>query len=206
MTDLSLPRATSAPRVRMARPVLRHPGLLRELINSVFFIVAALILSELAMPRSSISGPSMQPTLFAGQHLLISRAHYLFGDPKYGDIAVFDNPHDNSDEMLIKRVIGTPGDTLELREEPVLEADGQEAIDMVLYINGQRTEEPYFINRPCRGRCSGTWTLGPDEYFMMGDNRNQSNDSRAFGEIPRENIVGKAIWRHWPPEKFGPLY
>ena len=207
MTDISAPRAAvHAPRVSIPRPTLRRPGLLRELLNSVFFIAAALILSELALPRSSISGPSMQPTLFAGQHLLISRLHYLIADPKYGDIAVFDNPHDSSDEMLNKRVIGTPGDTIELREEPVVQADGTEVTDSVLYINGERKEEPYFITRPCRGRCSGSWTLGPDEYFMMGDNRNQSNDSRAFEEIPRENIVGKAIWRHWPPDKFGPLY
>jgi signal peptidase I len=210
MTDISAPHAASyAPRVSIPRPTLRRPGLLRELLNGIFFIAAALVLSELALPRSSIDGPSMQPTMFTGQHLLISRLHYLIADPQRGDIAVFDNPNDGNNDMLIKRVLGVPGDTVELREEPVMQADGQEEIDSVLYVNGQRVEEPYFVNRPCRKDCSGTWTLGPDEYFFVGDNRNHSNDSRdtrSVGPIPRENIVGKAIWRHWPPENFGPIY
>ena len=95
-----------------------------------------------------------------------------------------------------------------LREEPVMQVDGTQATDMVLYLNGDRVEEPYFVNRPCRTFCAGRWTLGPDQYFMVGDNRNRSNDSRDtndVGPIPRENIVGRAIWRHWPPDKFGPL-
>jgi signal peptidase I len=190
MTELSVSRAVPAPRVNIPRPALRRPGLLRELLNSIFFIAAALVLSELALPRSSIDGPSMQPTLFAGQHLLISRINYLFGDPQRGDIAVFDPP-DEKTEMLIKRVIGIPGDTLEIRNNEV-------------YRNGELLDEPYFVNTPCRCR-DDSWTLEADEYFMMGDNRNQSNDSRAFGPITRERIVGKAIWRHWPPDKFGPL-
>lgn len=203
MIDSSSLRAAPEPRADIRRPVLRRPGLRRELLNSIFFILAALIFSELAMPRSSIDGPSMQPTLFAGQHLLISRVNYLLGDPQRGDIAVFDPPN-AATEMLIKRVIGIPGDTVELRRKKVT-VEGQERNDADLYINGVLTEEPYFINRPC-ANCNGTWTLGPDEYFMMGDNRNQSNDSRAFGVITRDRIVGKAIWRHWPLDKFGPLY
>ncbi len=192
------------PLARLPRPKLRQPNSLREVINSVFFIAAALILSELALPRSSISGQSMEPTLFGGQQLLISRVHYLLGDPQRGDIAVFDNPHDDNNDILIKRVIGVPGDTVELHEEPVT-IDGEAFIDSVLYINGERVEEPYFVNRPCHTICSGTWTLGPDEYLFFGDNRNHSNDSRSFNAVSRENIIGKAIWRHWPPDKFGPL-
>ena len=195
---------TDTPRIRFPRPKLRRPASLREVINSVFFIAAALILSELALPRSSISGQSMEPTLFEGQQLLISRLHYLLGDPQRGDIAVFDNPHDDNNDILIKRVIGIPGDTVELRKEPTT-INGEEVIDSVLYINGERIEEPYFVNRPCRMDCVGSWALGPDEYLFFGDNRNRSNDSREFNAVPRENIIGRAIWRHWPPDKFGPL-
>jgi signal peptidase I len=194
------------PRVGVPRPRLRRNGLLRELLNSVFFIFAALVLSELALPRSSVTGPSMEPTLFTGQNLLISRLDYLFGEPQRGDIAVFDNPLDRDDHMLIKRVIGIPGDTIEFR--PIRSFfNGEEEDDAELYLNGVLTDEPYFINRPCGG-CSGVWTLGPDEYFMVGDNRNHSEDSRSprVGPIPRDHIVGKAIWRHWPLDKFGPLY
>lgn len=190
-TDVQ-PEAT--PRVRLPRPRLRRPSLLRELLNNVFFIAAALILSEIAFPRSSISGPSMQPNLWAGQHLLISRVDYLFGDPQFLDIAVFDPP-DASDDMLIKRVIGVPGDIIEIR-------------DLLVYRNGVLLEEPYFVNKPCEPvKCPNrTWTLGEDEYFMMGDNRNHSNDSRAFGPISRERIVGKALWRYLPLDQFGSLY
>lgn len=195
---------TPTPRIRIPRPALRKPNSLREVLNSVFFIAAVLVLSELALPRSSISGQSMEPTLFGGQQLLISRVHYLIGDPQHGDIAVFDNPNDGKDDILIKRVIGVPGDTVELRKEPIT-IDGEEIVDSVLYINGERLDEPYFVNRPCGKDCEGRWTLGPDEYLFFGDNRNRSNDSRNFDAIPRENIIGKAIWRHWPPDKFGPL-
>lgn len=181
-------------KLKLPRPRLRRPSLLRELLNNVFFIAAALILSEIAFPRSSISGPSMQPNLWAGQHLLISRVDYLFGDPQFLDIAVFDPP-DESDDMLIKRVIGVPGDVIEIR-------------DQLVYRNGVLLEEPYFVNKPCEpSKCPNrTWTLGEDEYFMMGDNRNHSRDSRVFDQITRDRIVGKALWRYLPLDQFGSLY
>lgn len=176
------------------RPRLKRVGTLREILNSLFFIAAALIFSEMAFPRSSIDGPSMEPTLFTGQNLLISRLHYLFADIERGDIAVFDPPN-AKEEMLIKRVIGIPGDTIEMRNQEV-------------YLNGEKLVEPYFVNAPCSpSYCPDeSWTLGPDEYFFMGDNRNRSNDSRAFNQITRDRIVGKAIFRYWPPDKFGPIY
>lgn len=203
------PRAAQKlPRGRVPRPRLRKQSLTRRLINSLFFIWSGLIFAELALPRSSISGQSMEPTLLHGQYLLISRVHYLLEDPKYGDIAVFDNPRDNNNDMLIKRVIGVPGDTVEFRREYVLQPDGSQVVDMVLYLNGERVEEPYFVNRPCSSICAGIWTVGPDEYFMVGDNRSYSNDSRnnvEVGLIPREKILGKAIWRHLPASDFGPV-
>lgn len=178
----------------MKRPRLKRVGPLRELINSVFFIAAALIISELALPRSSIDGPSMQPTLCTGQHLLISRLDYLFGEPQYNDIAVFDPP-DPSTDMLIKRVIGLPGDLIEIRDQQV-------------YRNGELLDEPYFYYTPCStGMCPNkTWQLDENEYFLMGDNRNHSRDSRAFDEVPRDHIVGKAILRYWPLDRIGGLY
>jgi signal peptidase I len=126
--------------------------------------------------------------------LLISRVDYLFGDPQFLDIAVFDPP-DASDDMLIKRVIGVPGDVIEIR-------------DLLVYRNGELLEEPYFVNKPCElSKCRNqTWTLGEDEYFMMGDNRNHSRDSREFDQITRDRIVGKALWRYLPLDQFGSLY
>lgn len=207
MTAVTAPNTTreQARAAALPRPRLARPGLLRELLNNVFFIVAALILAEIAFPRSSIEGPSMQPSLFAGQHLLISRVHYLFGDPQRNDIAVFD-PDDNKNEMLIKRVIGIPGDVIEFRDTEV-ERDGQIVTEARLFRNGEMVDEPYFVNAPCTvSSCrERSWTLGEDEYFMMGDNRNHSNDSRSFGPVRRERIVGKAVWRYLPLDQFGSL-
>jgi len=194
--DLPLPLPRALP-----RPRLKRPGFWRELLNSAFFIIAALIFSELALPRSSIDGPSMQPTLWAGDHLLISRVNYLMGDPQYGDIAVFDR----NDEMLIKRVIGVPGDTIEIRQTITTDANGVEVRGADVIRNGEVLDEPYFINRPCNNCRDNTWVLGEDEYFMMGDNRNHSNDSRAFGPVSREKIVGRAIFRYLPFNTFGLL-
>lgn len=180
----------------LSRPRLRRPGLLRELLGTVLLIAAVLVASELALPRSRLDGPSMQPTLFAGQQLLVSRLDYLFGDPQRGDIVVFDKPNTGpEDEMLIKRVIGIPGDTIELRDQQV-------------YRNGVLLDEPYFVNAPCNSRkCPNqVWILGVDEYFVMGDNRNHSVDSRDFDAVTRDRIVGKAIWRYWPLNQFGSLY
>lgn len=180
--------------VTYRRPRLRRIGALRELLNSVFFIAAALIISELAFPRSSISGPSMEPTLCTGQHLLISRLDYLFGEPRHGDIAVFDPP-DSAEDMLIKRVIGVPGDLIEIRDREV-------------YRNGEKLDEPYFYYTPCSlGMCPDrTWQLKEGEYFLAGDNRNHSRDSRAFGAVPRDQIVGKALFRYFPLDRIGSLY
>jgi signal peptidase I len=182
---------TPQPTVRPPRPRLARPGLVRETIISVVVIVAVLTLTELAIPRSSLDGPSMQPTLSQGQRLIISRVNYLFGEPQYGDIAVFNSPVNDTD-VLIKRVIGLPGDVIEFSDQQV-------------YRNGDLLEEPYFINRPCSpSDCPDrTWRLGEDEYFMMGDNRNRSKDSRAFGPVTRSELVGEAVFRYWPPLEFG---
>ncbi|MBK9125434.1 MAG: signal peptidase I [Chloroflexi bacterium] len=200
------PRTANIPRVQIPRPRLRRPGILREILNNLFFIVCALIIAEMAFPRSTIDGPSMQPTLFTGQHLLISRIDYLLGEPKPGDIAVFDAPGEPV-EMLIKRVIGVPGDTIEIKVFPA-ERDANGAVITAgyaeVYRNGELLDEPYFVNRPCTNCPSRAWDLGPNEYFLMGDNRNESKDSRQFGPVTRDRIVGRAIWRYLPPQDFGP--
>jgi signal peptidase I len=178
-----------------SRPRLARPGLLREIISMVLFIVAVYTLLQLALPRSVIFGPSMQPTFYEQQRLIISRLNYLFGQPERGDIIVFNAPdHDRGDPSLIKRVIGIPGDIIEFT-------------DQQLYLNGELVEEPY-INEPCRTfQCTDDrWELGPNEYFMMGDNRNHSRDSRRFGPVVREDIVGEALFRYWPLDEIGVVH
>jgi signal peptidase I len=176
------------------RPHLRRIGLLREASQTLLFLIAVYVLLEMTIPRSVVLSISMEPNLVAEQRLLISRVSYLLGDPSRGEIVVFIPPNQPPDDPpLIKRLIGLPGETLTFQ-------------DTAVYINGEKLDEPY-INEPCQtGRCPNEiWQLGDDEYFFMGDNRNHSHDSRAFGPIKRGQIVGRAILRWWPPTKWGVL-
>lgn len=179
----------------LPRPKVQVFGWLREIISTLVFVIAVFTLLQLAMPRSIVHGRSMQPSFHDGERLVISRLNYLFGQPQRGDIIVFNPPgYDADDPSLIKRVIGIPGDVIEIK-------------DQLVYVNGQQLDETY-INEPCnRSSCQDNrWELGPDEYFMMGDNRNNSRDSRRFGPVPRENIVGEALFRFWPPQSIGIIH
>lgn len=171
-----------------SRPQLRRHGFWKETIQTIVFVVAMFSLVNLATARAVVDGPSMEPTLETGQFLLISRVNYLFGEIHRGEVAVFFPP--NEPERLIKRVIGIPGDTIELRNQQV-------------YRNGELLSEPYFVNAPCTTfKCiDETWTLDENEYFFMGDNRNRSRDSRVFGPVPKENIIGRALVRYLPLHK-----
>jgi signal peptidase I len=176
------------------RPRLRRKGLIREAVQTLVFLAATYAFLEMAIPRSVVLSISMEPNLIADQRLLISRLSYLFGQPGRGDIVVFVPPDEPPTEPpLIKRLIGLPGETVEFR-------------DTYVYINGMKLDEPY-INEPCYlNLCPNqTWHLGDDEFFFMGDNRNHSHDSRAFGPIKQGQLIGRAVLRWWPPAKWGIL-
>ena len=165
-----------------------------------------------------IPSESMEPTLDVGQRVLVNRFIYSFKDPKIGDIVVFHPPTgaDNgvecgvqprpgepcpeptegqSSQNFIKRIVAGPGDELSIKGgHPV--------------VNGvEKTEESY-IN-PCGSipACNmpRTITIPPDHYFMMGDNRGASDDSRFWGPVPRDWIIGEAFATYWPPDRIGPL-
>jgi signal peptidase I len=174
-----------------ARPQLKRPGLLNELIRTAIFVLAATVLFDMAIPRSLVNGTSMEPTFLDGERLVVSRLHYLSNPPKRGEIVVFNAVRPNDSAMLIKRVIGLPGETISLRDGDV-------------YIDGQRLREPY-TNGPCtRMSCrQGVTVLGGDEYFIMGDNRNVSVDSRIFGPVPFDHIVGRVVLRFFPLDRVG---
>lgn len=179
------------------RPEWGRFRFLREIVGTLFFGVAVFTLLQLAMPQSMVQGMSMQPTFYEGQRLLISRINFLFDSPDHGDIIVFNSPNPLTDNEapLIKRVIGLPGDTIEIIETQV-------------YRNGEMLNEEGYINAPCRTfKCpDDLWELGPDEYFVMGDNRNQSRDSRDFGPVSADLIIGEAIFRFWPLDTFGSVH
>jgi signal peptidase I len=165
-------------------------NVIREIGESVVLIAVIYTLVNLASARFVVEGRSMYPNFDNDQFIIVSRVNYMLAEPKRGEIVVFEYPNDPRQDY-IKRVIGLPGDTVEIRDTQV-------------YVNGKMLNEPY-INEPCTpSSCAdNAWTLGPDQFFVMGDNRNHSSDSRAFGPVERHFIVGEALVRYWPPSAWG---
>jgi signal peptidase I len=166
----------------------------RDVIETVLLIVVVYTLVNLSTARAIIVGPSMQPNFYTGQLMVVNRLAYYFANPQRGDVVVLHNPHSEclapekvettGCEDLIKRVIGLPGETVKIIQGRV-------------YVNEVRLEEPY-VKDYCHSSCDGEWVVQQDQYFVLGDNRNNSSDSHSFGPIPRRLIVGEAWVRYWP--------
>lgn len=170
----------------------------KEILSWVFYIAFVLVLTWVIITfvgqRTRVDGRSMMNTLHDGDNLIVEKLSYRFSDPKRFDIIVF--PPTDKKEYYIKRIIGLPGETVQIDE------NGN------IYINGELLEENYgaeTIQNP--GRAAKPITLGDDEYFVMGDNRNNSKDSRSeeVGNVKRSQIIGRAWLRIWPLNKFGLL-
>ena len=144
-------------------------------------LVLALLVNRLVAETTVVFGSSMEPLLSPYQRLVVEKVSYRFDPPTVGDVVVLDIP--NQRENLIKRVIAAPGDTLEI-------------VDGDVWVNGVRRQEVYVLNRleeSFRPR-----QLDDNEYFVMGDNRPNSHDSRDFGPVGSDQIVGRAWLRYWP--------
>ena len=138
-----------------------------------------------------IPSASMVPTLKYGDRVLVNKFIYRFTEPERGDIIVFKSVQ-GDDQDLIKRVVGVPGDEITVRR-------GR------LFVNGEPQREPYVNKKfPDRSFYAPT-TVPKDHVFAMGDNRANSQDSRVFGPVPKENIEGEAFLRFWPPDRIGLL-
>lgn len=176
----------------------KKKSIVREALSWIFYFVllccAAYLMVNYVGERTEVRGDSMYPALNDGDQLIVDLISYRFTDPKRFDIVVFPFQY-QEDTYYIKRIIGLPGETVQI-------ADG------VIYINGKVLEDPYG-NEEIRnaGLASAEITLGDQEYFVLGDNRNNSTDSRepSVGNISRDQILGKAILRIWPFESFGLL-
>ena len=175
--------------------------IMRELLNTAIYLLCVLgavwLVITFVGQRTEVEGASMENTLHNGDNLIVDKLSYRFHDPERFDIIVF--PFQFQDNTYyIKRIIGLPGETVQIMD------DGS------IYINGEKLKENYgmeVIKPETIGRAAEPIELGDDEYFVMGDNRNNSSDSRTdmVGNIKRENIIGKAWLRIWPVSDFGVL-
>lgn len=136
-----------------------------------------------------VSGASMEETFQSGEYLIVDQVSYNFEAPKRGEVVVFKYPRDPS-KFFIKRVIGMPGETIEIIDGAVIIKNDEMPDGFVL-------NEPYIEPMPTAAPMRET--LGNNEYFVMGDNRDQSSDSRAWGVLQERNIVGRAWLRLFPP-------
>lgn len=180
------------------QPVHKVPERNDSFIVEVFkFAVLALIIVVpfrmfIAQPFI-VSGASMDPTFKTNQYLIVDQITYHLDTPKRGDIVVFRYPNDPS-KFFIKRIIGLPGEVVELANGNTTIIDPRTDKETLL-------EESYLVRDRSDDHIS--MTLSSDEYFVMGDNRGQSSDSRVWGPVPRDNMVGRVFMRLLPPGQFG---
>lgn len=163
---------------------------LRGWLRDVAFaaLTAVLIVVFLVQPVK-VEGTSMLPHLSDQERIFVNKFVYHVTDIDRGDIVVFWYPRDPG-KSFIKRVVGLPGEEVLIREG-------------IVYVNGEALSEPYVPSEYFDSHSFGPVTVQPHSYFVLGDHRNSSNDSRSWGLVPEANIFGKAILRYWPISKFG---
>lgn len=180
----------------------------------VVALVVAVLIKTFLVQAFFIPSASMRDTLLEGDRVMVNKLAFRFGDPGHGDVIVFDSPLSEEsggenilgaivrnvgealglstpDTALIKRVIALGGDTIEIRGNAV-------------YVNGSMVDEPYLADN-VRMQDFGPLQVPAEHVFVMGDNRNQSEDSRRFGPVPESDIIGRAFVRVWPPGRWGGL-
>ena len=163
---------------------------LRDAVITILVAVLIFLGLQVTVQDFIIRQSSMQPNFEEGQRVLVNKILYRFRDPQRGDVVILRPPStaDQSTIPFIKRIIGLPGDTVEVR-------------DGVVRVNGVSLNEPYVKNRPVYTVALTKIPAG--EYFVLGDNRNNSNDSHFGWTVPRANIIGKAWISIWPPSRWG---
>jgi signal peptidase I len=159
----------------------------RDVLETLLLAAVIFVLVNTLTGRYEVQSISMEPTLHEGQYLIVSKLSYWIRPPQRGDVVVLDPPDQRSTIPYIKRVIGLPGEHVQVR-------DGR------VWINGVALNEPY-VSGPALYQ--EDVVLAEDQYLVLGDNRNNSSDSHVWGALPEENILGKAVFRYWPPEKWG---
>jgi signal peptidase I len=177
-------------------------GFFLDIIETVVVALSIFLIVYLfVMQPHQVNGQSMFPNFENGEYLLTDKISYRFNNPERGDIVVFKAPDlaqcpQGAGCDFIKRIIGLPGDIVEVKPDGV-------------YVNNTRLPEAYIPvsveTRPMQFTQNGAVVVPPNMYFVMGDNRPHSSDSRAWGPVPFTNIVGKVFFRYWPPSRVGTL-
>lgn len=180
------------------RPPEEEPSMtwmmLREVLETVVLSLIIFLLMRQVVQNYRIESQSMEPNFCEGQFILVNKLAYVLGEPKRGDVVVFNNPS-NQDEDYIKRIIGLPGDTLTIRNEQVF-INGVEEANVI--------KEPYLRHQIPERDNIGPLVIEPDRLWVMGDNRPNSSDSRgSVGQLSQDLLVGKAWLRVWPFDRWG---
>ena len=177
--------------------IKRAVGAIFDFLQGIVVILAVLVMVYLfIMSPQEINGASMEPNFHNGEYILTNKVLYKFRDPIRGDVVIFKSPK-NKEVDYIKRIIGLPGDTVKLESNS-------------FYVNGQKVEEPYLA--PDVVVFGGSFlregeeiVVSPGMYFVAGDNRPHSSDSREFGPVVKEDFIGAAFFRYWPFSQLGVL-
>jgi signal peptidase I len=162
-------------------------GALREFVETVVLALILFLAIRVFVMNYRVIGHSMEPNVHAGQYLFIDKLLYGWGEPRRGDIIVL-RPPDAPGEIYLKRVIGLPAETVQV-------------VAGVVLINGQALEEPWVL-RPFPQSNWGPAKVGDNELFVLGDNRPGSRDSRYFGMLTDDRVVGRAFLCYWPPKEW----
>ncbi len=188
MTEL--PPIQTAPGKKAAKPKNTRKEILSWILTLVAAVAIALVVRTFLFEPIRVDGESMTDTLQNGELMLVTKPEYIFGSPQRQDVIICRYP--NRKEYFVKRLIGLPGDTVEIKY------DSKAGINRV-YVNGEALDESYLT--PSRDNNPDTYgpvTLEEDQYFVLGDNRDNSNDSRYVGELHRSQIVGHVRFVFYP--------
>lgn len=161
-----------------------------DLLQTVLLALLLFVGIQAVSARIRVESISMQPTLYEGDFVIVNKLAYQLGQPERGDVIVFRFPPDPSRIPYIKRVIGLPGDRVQVSRGKVS-------------INGAPTTEAYIKAPPSY---NGEWTVPEGQLFVLGDNRNNSSDSHLWGMVPLGNVIGKAEVVYWPPSQWQMLH
>lgn len=174
------------------RTLMQRAHLKREIVETLLFVAIIFFVVHVSIQTFLVSDSSMQPALRQNELVIVNKASYIFGGPSRGDVVLFYDPNDLSQQYLA-RVVAVPGDTIVISPDSVM-VDGKTLNEPYVSVPPGSSENPKIVPK---------LTLGAGQYFVLNDSRIASSDSRMFGPIPRNNIVGKAELVFWPLGDFG---